>query len=301
MRLGPAYAKVNLALEVSGRRADGYHDLRTVFLLIDWHDLVQIDLRADPGAAGHSVEVGAVGPQAQPDMSAPDALIARAGRALLELAVPSPHALRITVHKRLPVAAGLGAGSADAAAVLRLCATALSARGIRIPHAALHQLAAALGSDVPALLAGGTAFATGRGEILDVLPTPPMHLAIAVAGASSTAAVYAALGDSERVADGRATRVAEALRAGTAVCEDDCGSALEAAASRVNPQLREGLRRLRASTPGHRWHLTGSGGAAFALAADAPAATRLAGAAIGAGYPSRACRAVASRLLVPVL
>ena len=300
MRLGPAYAKVNLALEVTGRRADGYHDLRTVFMLIDWHDLVQIDLRAGPEAASHSVEVSTAGPQAQPDMSAPDALVARTGRALLELAVPVSHALRITVHKRLPVAAGLGAGSADAAAVLRLGATALAAGGINVPYAALHQLASTLGSDIPALLAGGTSFATGRGEILDVMPTPPMHLAVAVAGASSTAAVYAALRDSERVGDGRALRVAEALRAGAGVCEDDCGSALEAAATRVDPLLAEGLRRLRASTPGHRWHLTGSGGAAFALAVDARTATRLADAAIGAGYPARACRAVGSRLLAPV-
>ena len=300
MRLGPAYAKVNLALEVTGRRADGYHDLRTVFMLIDWHDLVQIDLRAVPDAASHSVEVSTAGPQAQPDMSAPDALVARTGRALLELAVPAPHALRITVHKRLPVAAGLGAGSADAAAVLRLCTTTLSAEGINIPYAALHQLASALGSDIPALLAGGTSFATGRGEILDALLTPPMHLAVAVAGASSTAAVYAALSDSERVGDGRALRVAEALRRGAGVCEDDCGSALEAAATRVDAQLAEGLRRLRASTPGHRWHLTGSGGAAFAPAVDARAATRLADAARAAGYAARACRSVASPLFSSV-
>ena len=300
MRLGPAYAKVNLALEVTGRRADEYHDLRTVFMLIDWHDLVQIDLRAIPDAAGHSVEVSTAGPQAEPDMSAPDALVARTGRALLELAVPAPHALRITVHKRLPVAAGLGAGSADAAAVLRLGAAALSAEGINVPTATLHQLASALGSDVPALLEGGTSFATGRGEILETVPTPPMHLAVAVAGASSTAAVYAALSDSERVGDGRALRVAEALRAGYGPCEDDCGSALEAAATRVDPQLADSLRRLRASTPGHRWHLTGSGGAAFALAADPRGATRLADAAIGAGYAARACRSVASRLLSSV-
>lgn len=300
MRLGPAYAKVNLALEVTGRRADGYHDLRTVFMLIDWHDLVQIDLRAVPDAASHSVEVSTAGPQAAPEMSAPDALVARTSRALLEVAVRAPHALRVTVHKRLPVAAGLGAGSADAAAVLRLGAAALDAEGIDVPTATLHQLASGLGSDIPALLEGGTSFATGRGEILDALPTPPMHLAVAVAGASSTAAVYAALSDSERVGDGRALRVADALRAGSGVCEDDCGSALEAAAARVDPQLAESLRRLRASTPGQRWHLTGSGGAAFALAADARSATRLSDAAIGAGFPARACRSVASRLLSPV-
>jgi 4-diphosphocytidyl-2-C-methyl-D-erythritol kinase len=301
MRLGPAYAKVNLALEVTGRRPDGHHDLRTVFMLIDWHDLVQIDLGADPDATGHSVEVTTAGPHAQTEMSAPDALVARAGRALLERAVPSPHALRITVHKRIPVAAGLGGGSADAAAVLRLAAAALSARGFRVPDAVLHQLAASLGSDLPALLAGGTSFGIGRGELLDALPTPAVDLAVAVAGASSTAAVYAALSDSERAGDGRALRVAEALRAGATVCEDDCGSALEAAATRVNPQLAEGLRRLRASTPGHRWHLTGSGGAAFALAGDALSATRLATAAIQAGCAARACRAVAAHLLAPVL
>src|SRR5258708_28277846 len=102
MRLGPAFAKVNLALEVTGHRPDGYHDLRTVFLLIDWHDLVQIDLRADPGAAGHSVEVGIGGPQAQPGLSAPDAPVAPPGPGPLEHAIPPPPAPPLTVPKTPP-------------------------------------------------------------------------------------------------------------------------------------------------------------------------------------------------------
>jgi|HubBroStandDraft_6_1064221.scaffolds.fasta_scaffold57187_2 4-diphosphocytidyl-2-C-methyl-D-erythritol kinase len=284
----PAAAKVNLALEVTGRRADGYHDVATVIVALDWHDLV--GLRLPPGPGEVRLRLG--GPAAEGVPRGPDNLAVRAAAALLRLAGGGLDA-ELWLDKRLPVAAGMGGGSADAAAVLRAGAALLRRRGRALPGAALGAAAAGLGSDVPAALAGGAVLATGRGERLQRLPCPSLHLAVAVAGASSTAAAYAALDDGERRGDGRAARVAERLAAGLPPAAGDCGSALEPAACRATPPLGERLGRLRALVGGD-WHLTGTGGAAFALAGSAGAAAALAAAAAAAGFAARGCRTVAA-------
>jgi 4-diphosphocytidyl-2-C-methyl-D-erythritol kinase len=284
----PAAAKVNLALEVTGRRADGYHDVATVIVALDWHDLV--GLRLPPGSGEVRLRLG--GPAAEGVPRGPDNLAVRAAAALLRLAGGGLDA-ELWLDKRLPVAAGMGGGSADAAAVLRAGAALLRRRGRALPGAALAAAAAGLGSDVPAALAGGAVLATGRGERLQRLPCPSLHLAVAVAGASSTAAAYAALDDAERRGDGRAARVAERLAAGLPPAAGDCGSALEPAACRATSPLGERLGRLRALVGGD-WHLTGTGGAAFALAGSAGAAAALAAAAEAAGFAARGCRTVAA-------
>lgn len=282
----PAAAKVNLALEVTGRRPDGYHDVATVIVPLDWHDLVGVRLR--PGAG--EVRLRVSGPAAGGVPDGPENLVARAAATLLRLAGGGLDA-EVWLDKRLPVAAGVGGGSADAAAVLRAGAALLRRAGLAPPEDAVAAAAAELGSDVPAALAGGAVLATGRGELLTRLPCPPLHLAVAVAGESSTAAAYAALLNGERRGDGRAGRVAERLAAGRPPTSDDCGSALEAAACRAAPLLGEQLCRLRARV-GADWHLTGSGGAAFALAGSPQAAAELAAAALAAGFAARGCRTI---------
>ncbi len=284
----PAAAKVNLALEVTGRRADGYHDVATVIVALDWHDLVGLRLR--PGSGEVRLRLG--GPAAEAVPEGLENLAVRAALALLELAGGGLDA-DLWLEKRLPIAAGVGGGSADAAAVLRAGATLLRRRGLTLPAGEVGAAAAALGSDVPAALAGGAVLATGRGERLRRLPSPALHLAVAVAGASSTAAAYAALEEAERRGDGRAARVAGRLAAGLPPEAGDCGSALEPAARRASPRLGERLGELRAGVAGD-WHLTGTGGAAFALAGSAAAAAALAAAATAAGYPARPCRTVAA-------
>jgi 4-diphosphocytidyl-2-C-methyl-D-erythritol kinase len=282
----PAPAKVNLALEVTGLRADGYHDVATVIVPLDWHDLVGVRLR--PGAG--EVRLRVSGPTAAGVPGGPDNLAARAVAALLRLAGGGLDA-ELWLDKRLPVAAGVGGGSADAAAALR-AGTALLRRTGRAPaEEHLAAAAAELGSDVPAALAGGAVLATGRGELLQRLPCPPLHLTVVIAGESSTRAAYAALLNGERHGDGRAARVAARLTAGRPPENDDCGSALEAAACRAAPLLGEQLCRLRARV-GADWHLTGSGGAAFALAASPQAAAELAAAATAAGFSARGCRTI---------
>jgi 4-diphosphocytidyl-2-C-methyl-D-erythritol kinase len=304
MLVVPAYAKVNLCLEVTGRRPDGWHDIASVIATVDWHDLVGVRLCEGTGA----VRLRLSGPCAEGVPTGARNLAVAAALLLLDRAGATGIDVEIWLSKQVPAAAGLGGGSADAAAVLRAGASLLAAHSHPIAPDDLTEAAAELGSDVPAVLAGGTLLATGRGEVLAPLPTPPLHLAIAVAGPSSTAAAYAALTDAERHATGRTERLAAVLRArpkaqvgATHATPDGApaallGSALEPAATRAAPGLADALARLRATTPGTPWHLTGSGGAAFALAPSAAHAHHLAATAAAAGFPARACRTVAAQL-----
>jgi 4-diphosphocytidyl-2-C-methyl-D-erythritol kinase len=166
----PCPAKINLFLEVRGRRADGFHELGTLFQAVETGDT----LRAEPWDA--FALAGAEGVTANPD----DNLVVRAAR-LLQARYPDrlpPGAgIRFTLEKRLPSGAGLGGGSSDAAAALRL-ADALWKLDLSLDELRAH--GAALGSDVPFFLATPSAFAEGRGEELTPAPAPhPFHVVIA--------------------------------------------------------------------------------------------------------------------------
>ena len=288
MLVVPAHAKVNLALEVTGRRPDGWHDIASVICTLDWHDLVGLRLREATGDDPAALRL--TGPFAEGVPTDAGNLAARAAALLLDAAGARGVTFDIWLSKQLPAAAGLGGGSADAAAVLRAGAALL-----HMDRSTLHDLAAQLGSDVPAVLAGGTLLATGRGEVLRPLPPVDRHLAVAVAGPSVTAAAYAALSDEERRPTGRTDQLVAAVQ-NHDLPPHLLGSALEPAACRAAPGLADSLARLRATTPGVPWHLTGSGGAAFAVAATRPDAERLAHAARCAGFPARACRTVGALL-----
>ncbi|MCK4512386.1 4-(cytidine 5'-diphospho)-2-C-methyl-D-erythritol kinase [bacterium] len=153
-----AFAKINLGLAVTGARADGYHDIETVFQSVSLSDTLA--LRPLGSSSGVSLSVHGL---SVPD--GPDNLAWRAAEAALaEFGCPG---VSIDLTKRIPVAAGLGGGSADAAAVL-VGVNALFAIGA--PRETLLGVAAGLGSDVPFMLSGGTALGTGRGENLEPLP-----------------------------------------------------------------------------------------------------------------------------------
>jgi 4-diphosphocytidyl-2-C-methyl-D-erythritol kinase len=281
----PAYAKLNLALSVVGRRPDGRHDLRSVIVRLDWHDLVGARLIPAEGTADLRLAVS--GPAAA-EVPAADNLVLRAARAVLSRHPGS--AVRLCLEKRLPAAAGLGGGSADAAAVLRL----LGGSDDPGRDSSLLRLADVLGSDVPACLVGGSLLVGGAGERLEPVPHPSLHLAVAVAGRSGTADTFAALTPGEWHGPERPEALARLLAQGRPVAPELCGSDLEAAACRAHPQLAGEVDRLRTGMPGTRWHLTGSGGALFALAATSVEATSLASVARGLGFPARACRTVAA-------
>lgn len=169
-----AYAKINLGLRILRRREDGFHELRTLFQTISLADTVRLSFGRGRGVRleGVRAEPG-VG---WPAMAEADNLAVRAA-VLARQAWGVGGAIGVHLHKRIPLGAGLGGGSADAAAVLRL----MAARARRpLPPAELHRVAAELGSDVPALLCGGTVLGLGRGEECYPLPSlPPWHCLLA--------------------------------------------------------------------------------------------------------------------------
>jgi 4-diphosphocytidyl-2-C-methyl-D-erythritol kinase len=226
-----AYAKINLTLEVLERRADGYHALSTVMQTVDLYDTLYL-------AALDEDEVRIA--CSRPELGNQENLAYRAARLLRER-----YAIRqgvaIELHKRIPVAAGLGGGSSDAAAVLRALP-----RLWQVPVAPedLREMAASLGSDVPFFLSGGLALCEGRGEIVTPLaPGWPSSMrwllllkpAIEVNTASIFGHVIAR--DYTRGAFSRA--VVAALQAGSAPRAEDLHNGLERTALELHPAVAQ--------------------------------------------------------------
>ena len=159
-----APAKINLFLHVVGRRADGYHLLQSVFLLVDWCDTLHFELRNDGRLARH--DLCATLPE--------DDLCLRAARAL-QAASGTPLGADISIDKQLPWGAGMGGGSSDAASTL-LALNRLW--GLNWPLERLLQIGLALGADVPFFLGGRNAWVEGIGERLTPIEVPPQRLAI---------------------------------------------------------------------------------------------------------------------------
>ena len=155
MRLA-AHAKVNLTLEVLGTRPDGYHELRSVVTTIPLHDDVEL---LDAPAGEMTVEMSGDGMEV-PHVPCEENLAVRAARALAAAAGVS-RGVHIRIVKRIPVGAGLGGGSADAAAVLN---GLNELWGMGLPKERLCEIGAEVGSDVPALVLGGVVLMEGRGE-----------------------------------------------------------------------------------------------------------------------------------------
>jgi 4-diphosphocytidyl-2C-methyl-D-erythritol kinase len=161
-----APAKINRELRVGGRRPDGFHELLSRFTSIELSDVLEVE-----PAEELSLEVSGL---AIPGSG--ENLVLRAARRLARELDVEPNA-RIRLEKRVPVGAGLGGGSSDAACALRLLARLWNARA---SEDELSRLAGELGSDVPYFLAGGEANVSGRGEVIDPLPDregePPVEL-----------------------------------------------------------------------------------------------------------------------------
>jgi 4-diphosphocytidyl-2-C-methyl-D-erythritol kinase len=243
-----APAKVNLSLRVLGRDRSGYHLLRSLVQTVDWFDTVEAERSStdELEAAGHDIEG--------------DNLIWRAVRALRERS-GNHTPLRFHLDKRIPVAAGLGGGSADAAAALLL-----ASRILGVGHLVLEEVAPSIGADVPFCLRGGIAMMEGRGDRLTPLPfTSDFAVAIVTPPFSiSTAAVYATWdrvgAEKPREVSGRT--VPPSLREFAPLVND-----LEAAARSLEPDLGDWIEDLE-----RRWNrsiaLTGSGPSLFAFFFD---------------------------------
>jgi 4-diphosphocytidyl-2-C-methyl-D-erythritol kinase len=230
-------AKVNLELVVGPPRPDGYHPLATVFHAVALYDEVTVSPADD-----WSVSVD--GPQSLGVPGDDSNLALRAARLLAEAAgVHEP--VRVDLHKDIPVAGGMAGGSADAAGTLVACDALW---GLNLPRQELEYLAADLGSDVPFLIAGGTAIGTGRGEALaPVLARGTFHWVFALSEEGlSTPAVYA---ECDRLRLGRTVpdpeaspEMMSALRSGdpnalAAALHND----LQPAALSLRPALRDVL------------------------------------------------------------
>jgi 4-diphosphocytidyl-2-C-methyl-D-erythritol kinase len=268
-----APAKINLDLYVTGRRADGYHELDsltafTAFgdrLALREHDRLELELR---------------GPFAGPLAAEPDNLVLRAARGLAAFAGRKA-AVRITLDKRIPVAAGLGGGSADAAAALRGLNRLWR---LSMAPADLAGIAAELGADVPVCLAGRTARMRGKGEQIELWDgLPPLAVLLVNPNLPlATAAVFGALEAIPSAGE----------RSWPPPCEADAFLAwlgtganhLEAPAVRLLPQIQDVLALLAAQDGCALARMSGSGATCFGLFAT-PAARDLAAAAIGRARP----------------
>ncbi len=240
-----APAKLNLFLHITGRRADGYHLLQSAFVLIDWMDTIDLELRSD-GVISRE-DVGAAG-----DPLPADDLCVRAARAL-QAACGTRLGAHIRLHKRIPSQAGMGGGSSDAATCLLGLQRLWQSRE---QLSKLEQIGLALGADVPFFLRGRNAWVEGVGEQMTPVDLPPARFAvIKPAQGLSTPAIFghpALKRDTQR-----------AIISGFAASPYDFGhNDLQPVAEMLNPQVTQALHALR--NQGLSPRLTGSGSAVFA-------------------------------------
>jgi 4-diphosphocytidyl-2-C-methyl-D-erythritol kinase len=269
-----ATAKVNLGLFVGPRReVDGRHELVTVMQSISLAD----ELRLEPAAPGtDGDELLCPGLPGRPEEN----LAARALAAFRAATGWDAPPLRLTVDKRIPVAAGLGGGSADAAAALRLAHRASGLGDERL----LYELAAGLGADVPAQVAPGRWLATGAGESLQALPDPLPALELLVLPSSaelSTAAVYReadALGLAREAGElqqfGSQLRIALELGAPLPAARELLHNDLEQAALALCPPIADALEAV-AEAGAERALVSGSGPTVVGLFGHANASGRV--------------------------
>jgi 4-diphosphocytidyl-2-C-methyl-D-erythritol kinase len=275
-----AAAKVNLFLHVGPLQADGYHPIASLFVFADVGD--RLALR---DAAGPALTIE--GPFGAGLSAGPDNLVIRARAALSEHLNVS-----LTLDKRLPLAAGVGGGSADAAATLRLL-------NPRLPRpraeAELMAIAARLGADVAACLESRPVMTTGRGDRLSPAPRlPVLHAVLVNPGVESpTGPVYRAYDQGAQTAADRPD-MPESLATTRDVADlvERTRNDLESPAVRLAPEIGAVLEALRAAPETLAARMSGSGATSFALCGDAAGADALA-ARLAAAQPSwwvRACR-----------
>lgn len=278
---GLAPAKINLFLHVGPVAADGYHPLASLVAFADVGDVVTV-------ARAEALSLSVTGPFGAALAGEGDNLILRGLRALGEAAGIGAPPVAVSLEKKLPIAAGLGGGSADAGTAIRLTAQLLN---LNLDEAALETVAGVVGADGPMCLRARPAWATGRGDDLRDEPRLPLlHAVLLNPGLPSpTGAVYRAYDDAP---------------AGGADCPDAPGdwspaavtdwlkgqrNDLEAPALRVTPGIAEALSAMRAAPDCRLTRMSGSGATVFGLFDDAAAAGGAALALQRPGWWVRSC------------
>lgn len=264
MLTATAPAKLNLTLEVLGRRDDGYHEIRSVVQAIDLGDRLTFE------AAG-ATEVSCT----MPGWNAEESLVMRA----IDLASDENSrdlGVTIEIEKRIPLMSGLGGDSSDAAAVL-LALDRLWQLGLSPEK--LHEMAARLGSDVPFFLGGGTALMSGRGEQLEPLLSPAATWVVVVVPPVSresgkTARAYGRLEAADFTGGERTERLAATLRSGGRLDGELLFNAFERSAFADTKELAE-CRDMMLAAGAVSVRLAGSGPGLFAVVADEAAGEAL--------------------------
>ena len=243
-----APAKLNTFLHVVGRRADGYHLLQSVFMLIDWCDTLHLELRQD-GQISRSDEVA--------DLALPaDDLCVRAARAL-QAATGTRLGAHIHLHKRIPAQAGMGGGSSDAAACLLALARLWR---VKLPRKQLAELALQLGADVPFFLLGRHAWVEGIGQKLQPVTLPPARFWVLKPPVGlSTPAIF---GSPALKRDSEAATILGFAELGPEQIFEFGRNDLQPVAQELCPDIDQGLKWL--AERGLQGRMTGSGSAVFA-------------------------------------
>jgi 4-diphosphocytidyl-2-C-methyl-D-erythritol kinase len=297
-----APAKLNLFLDVVGRRTDGFHDLETLMIpirLADQVSLTPTQPTAQPGEILLDIHASwpVRGPSEMPAVpTGPDNLIVKSLK-LFQDRSGSQFGAHVELVKRIPMAAGLGGGSSDAAAALRL---ANRAWNVHWDDDQLNDLAAELGSDIPFFLSHGAAVCRGRGERVERLsPLPTLFFVIVKpAAALSAGEVYRAhdslSGQTSQVVGGQLNRlVAKLYRGGLHDAGMWMHNRLQEAANILSPCI-EKLHRVFAEFDFIAHQLTGSGSAYFGICRHAAHARRLASILrtrqLGFVYATRSCQ-----------
>jgi 4-diphosphocytidyl-2-C-methyl-D-erythritol kinase len=227
-----ARAKVNLGLEVLSRRPDGYHEILTLLSAVDLADRVTLETTGGAGDDGIQVECDS------PEVPAGPTNLAWRAADLLRREAGVPAGARIRIVKAIPVAAGLGGGSADAAAVLMGLACLW---GVSLPAARRHALATALGMDVAFCLGDGPALGSGRGDVLEPVRRHPLVPLVLVNPGLPlpTREVYGRLEPGDFGAGAAVRALVAGLEGGPATIAARLVNGLEPAAARLWPGLAE--------------------------------------------------------------
>ena len=255
-----APAKVNLHLHVVGRRPDGYHLLDSLVVFAAVGDRLTV-------CAADELSLSVTGPFAAGLAGEDDNLVLRAAR-LLAARAGIPPAAKLVLEKNLPVASGIGGGSADAAAALRLLC-----RFWRLDPVMVRRLAGDLGADVPVCLAGKPALMAGIGEVLTAAPRLPdvgmvlVNPGVAVATPAAFRARSGEFSAAARFADGGWCDIGSFVRALHGV-----GNDLEAPVCRMAPAVSDALAAVSAAAGCRLGRMSGSGATCFGLFETAAAA-----------------------------
>ncbi|CAN7255826.1 4-(cytidine 5'-diphospho)-2-C-methyl-D-erythritol kinase [Variovorax sp. LjRoot84] len=246
----PAPAKLNLFLHITGRRADGYHLLQSVFMLIDWCDTLHVEARSD----------GAITREDLTTALPADDLVLRAAKALQAFA-QTPQGAHIGIAKQVPAQAGMGGGSSDAAT----CLLALNRLwDLKLPLLKLEQIGLTLGADVPFFLRGRNAWVEGIGEEITPIELPPGCFAVAKPPEGLDTRLIFAAPDLQRATPAAIiSGFAAHSGAGATSFSFDFGhNDLQPVAERLCPAVTEAIEWL--GRQGLQARMTGSGSSVFA-------------------------------------